>query len=244
MTVTSPGIASPSPGHPTANLSLEERIFRRLSEWQRRYPDGNGPRDPELEGLIYDFLYSNLRCVATVLPGMGWQAVDKRRDVTCRFTSVLNTAFLRIIDKYPTRLMQATSRSQLTGFVSKTMVNLLFSHERRQTTWKKIAERLGLTEAEDLQVRDILSHLADERRGYFEQRTSVQFAEGLEVIQSWDNSDQPDQQQYACVLRKRYIDQLSYDQIAAEMQLSKTTVENLLERAKYHLRKMCRSGVK
>lgn len=219
-------------------ITLEDQIFTRLRQWQSRHPNGDGPRDSELEALIYGFLYKNLRCVATVLPGLGRQAVNLREDAACRFTSVLNEAFTRILDRCPEKLHRAQTRSQLTGFVSKIMVNLMIDHERRDTLWNKVAERLGLTAEDDDQVRDILSHLCDDRREYFEQRTQVRFAAGLERIRAWDNSTDPREQQYAAILRKRYIDQLSYDQIGTEMQLSRTDVENMLERAKYQLRKL------
>jgi formylglycine-generating enzyme required for sulfatase activity len=148
---------------------LEEQIFQRLSEWQRTYPQGDGPRDPDLEGLIYQFLYRELRGVAAVLPGLGPQANNLRADVSCRFTNVLNKAFLKIIEKYPDQLMQSKSRKQLTGYVSRTMSNLMLTHYRRKGTFKKIVEQLGLTESEDAQISTALaaieSRLATEVQG-------------------------------------------------------------------------------
>ncbi len=220
-------------------VSLEQQIFSRLQERRSQYSAGAGLRDSQLESMIYDFLYQNLRCVAAVLPGLGRRAVNPRLDASCRFTSVLNEAFTRILDRCPEKLHRAQTRSQLTGYVSRIMVNLMIDHERRESTWNKVAERLGLTAEDDYEVRDILSHLCDDRRDYFEQRTQVRFAAGLEQIRSWDNSTDPGEQQYAAILRKRYIDQLGYAQIAVEMQLSRTEVENMLERARYHLRKRC-----
>lgn len=220
------------------NDPLEEQIFQRINEWQRKYPNGNGPRDPELEGLIYQFLYRELRGVAAVLPGLGWQANHPKQDVSCRFTSVLNKAFLRIIEKYPDKLMQSKSRKQLTGYVSRTMSNLMLNHYKRKGTFNKIMQKLGLTAAEDAQVRDILSHLAEEKANYFEDRTGMLFSQGLEVINCWDQSNDPDENARADVLRLRYVDGLSYDDIAREMSIDRNTVENLLEQAKYHLRKI------
>ena len=223
-----------------ANETLEDRIFRRLKEWQEKYPAGDGPRDSMLEADVYDFLYRELRGVATDLPGMNWKANDPRADVSCRFTSVLNKAFLRILEKYPDKLMQIKSRNQLTGYFSRTMSNMMLNHYKRKGTFRRIVERLGLTEDEDedAQAGDILSRLTEEKGTYFEKRTGIPFAAGLKQIREWDNSTDPDWNNRAQVLRLRYVDSLGYDEIATEMGLDRTAVENLLEQAKYHLRKL------
>jgi len=95
-----------------------------------------------------------------------------------------------------------------------------------------------LTEAEDAQVRDILAHIADEKGDYFHERTGISFSQGLELIRQWDESNDPDQNACANVLRLRYVDGLGYDDIAREMNVDRVSVENLLEQAKYHLRKL------
>jgi hypothetical protein len=43
---------------------LETEIFNRLKEWQTQHSTGDGPRDPELESLIYQFLYDRPRRTA------------------------------------------------------------------------------------------------------------------------------------------------------------------------------------
>ena len=80
--------------------------------------------------------------------------------------------------------------------------------------------------------------LADEKAEYFEQRTGVSFARGLELIRQWDESTDAEQNARAVVLRLRYVDGLSYDDIGREMNIDRHDVENLLEQAKYHLRKL------
>ena len=216
---------------------LEEQIFQRLSQRQRLGGAAGDAGDAELLDLIYRFLYVNLRRVAAVLPGMGQQARDVRQDASCRFTEVYNEAFVRILEKYPDKLMQARTRSELTGYVSKAMVNLLVDRNRRQSTWAKVAAALGLQEAEQQQTRDILTNLYDERAEYFEERTKVRFDEGLLKIQAWEVSADPAEREYAEILRKRYVDQLGYDQIGREMGLTSDEVRKTLDRAKYHLRK-------
>ncbi|MEY4186248.1 MAG: sigma factor [Planctomycetota bacterium] len=216
---------------------LEEQIFQRLSQRQRLGGAAGDAGDAELLDLIYRFLYVNLRRVAAVLPGMGQQARDVRQDASCRFTEVYHEAFVRILEKYPDKLMQARTRSELTGYVSKAMVNLLVDRNRRQSTWVKVAAALGLQEAEQQQTRDILTNLYDERAEYFEERTKVRFDEGLLKIQAWEVSADPAEREYAEILRKRYVDQLGYDQIGREMGLTSDEVRKTLDRAKYHLRK-------
>ena len=66
----------------------------------------------------------------------------------------------------------------------------------------------------------------------------MNFDSGLQQIQAWDNSSSAEERQYAEILRKRYVDQLGYDEIGREMWLTREAVENTLERAKYRLRKL------
>ncbi len=92
-----------------------------------------------------------------------------------------------------------------------------------------------MTQQEQQQTNAVLAGLFNERSKYFEQRTGVPFDQGLELIRQWDDSPDPELAARAEVLRLRYVDGLSYDDIAREMQIEKKSVENLLERAKYHL---------
>lgn len=229
---------------------LEDEIFQRLSQRQQGcgvYGVGEKTAadlrsDAELVDLIYRFLYVNLRRVAAVLPGMGQRARDQRQDASCRFTEVYHEAFVRILDRCPDKLMQSRTRQQLTGYVSRAMVNLLVDGHRRQSTWVKVAAALGLQEADQQQTRDILTYLYDERSEYFEQRTAVRFQQGLQQIQAWDASADPEERRYAEVLRKRYVDQLGYNDIGREMGITSEAVGRMLERAKYHLKKRVEAG--
>lgn len=229
-----PGMIHQAADHKT----LEDRIVQRLTAWQQKYPEGNGPRDMELEGDIYVFLYRALREIAHLLPGFDKRSVDPRADVSCRFTSMLNKAFERILEKYPDKLMRAKSRHQLQEYVSLTMSSMIMNHYKRENTYRRIIERLGWTESDDEQVRDILSHLADERSQYFEQRTGMPLQCALPLFEQWEQSEGAKDRDRARVLRLRYLDGLSYDDIAKAMKIDTEQVENLLEQAKYHLRKL------
>ncbi|MCA8995036.1 MAG: hypothetical protein KDA88_23870 [Planctomycetaceae bacterium] len=221
---------------------LEEKIFQRLRQWQDKHPNGDGPRDSELEGLVYRFLYRELRGIAAVLRGLGPQANNQQGDVSCRFTSVLHKAFVRIIEKYPDKLMQSKSRKQLTGYFSRTMSTMMLNHYKRKGTFQKIVEQLGLTEAEDAQVRDILSHLAEEKASDFEKRTGILFEKGLEVIKRWDESNDAEKNAWATALILRHVDGLGYDDIARELGMERfdssgcDVVRQLVEQARKRVR--------
>ena len=64
------------------------------------------------------------------------------------------------------------------------------------------------------------------------------FEKALRLIAEWDNSPKLSVRNRATVLRLRYCDGLSYDDIALEMNIDSLAVEKLLEQAKYHLRKL------
>lgn len=217
--------------------SLEDRIFRRLREWQAAYPDGDGPRDTELESDIYHFLYRELRGVAAMLPGMGWEANNPNVDVSCRFTSVLNKAFVRILEKYPDKLLRAKTRSQLTGYVSSTMSNMMLNHYKRKGTFRrKIEEFLGMTEQEQQATSAILAKLTLEKAVHFEKSVGVPFVKGLEMMKTWEQSNDVEERNRARALELRYAYGLSKDDVADRMGIARIELDRLIERAKHHLR--------
>ena len=219
--------------------SLEDRIFQRIRELESADAEGKAPvRDADLESDIYKFLYQELRGVATELPGMGWQANDPRRDLSCRFSSVLAKAFTRILDRCPEKLTRAKTRKHLTGYVSRTMSNMMLNHIKRKKKFNRIVEAIADREHGDAVTNDILSRLTYERAEYFEARTGMLFEKALRLIAEWDNSPKLSVRNRATVLRLRYCDGLSYDDIALEMNIDSSAVEKLLEQAKYHLRKL------
>lgn len=228
---------------------LENRIFEGLRTLQEQYPDGKVDRsDPALEaGVkalierleqdIYAFLYRELRRVATKLPGLGWAACSTDVDVSARFTSVLNSAFERILSSAPDKLYRTRTRKELTGYVSRTMTNLMLSHYKRKQIHKRAVGKLGLTATDTDMADAILARLAEIRAAYFESRIDIPFESALETIIVWGQSADPELGRRASVLRLRYVEGLSYDGIASDMGIAKADVERLLDRAKYHLRK-------
>ena len=226
-------------------LSLEDRIFQRLQELQDSSPDGEPTgRDTQLEADIYTFLYQELRRVVPDLPGMNWKANQTNADYSTRFTAVLNSAFVTILDRCPDTLMRLTTRSQLTGFVSRTMSRIMLNYYKRKGTGQAIIRKLGDSAGlDDAATDDVISRLADEPATYFERKTGRSFGPGLEVIAAWEDSSDPTVRQRGQAARLRFVDRLSYAEIAVELStsriaLTKSEVENLIEKAKYHFRAM------
>ncbi len=217
-------------------LSLEHRIFERLREWQLQYPGGDGPRDKQLEHDIYSFLYTELRRIAPLLPGLGPRANHPAADVSARFTEVLNQAFTRILEKYPDRLMRTQSRRQLTGYVSRTMSSLMLNHYRRRRAFQQAISSPDAPSREDACVEDILSQLTSTRAAHFENRHGVPFDSALELLQNWEGSSDPELTACSAALRLRYVDGLSYDDIASTLNLPRPEVELLLRRGRYRLK--------
>lgn len=221
---------------PASPRQSEQRIFQRLSDWQQKYPGGDGPRDPELEHDIYVFLYTELRRVAPLLPGIGPAANDRRADVSGRFTEVLNAAFARILEKYPDRLMRSQSRRQLTGYVSRTMSSLMLNHYRSRRAFQNAIRVPEVSAEHSQEVDDIVTRLVQERSVYFENRNGLPFSSALELIQSWESSGDPELSACGEALRLRYVDGLSYDDVAAALNQTRSEVELLLRRGRYRLK--------
>jgi DNA-directed RNA polymerase specialized sigma24 family protein len=224
------------PVSPMPQSSLENRIFERLRDWQRQYPGGDGPRDLQLEQDIYTFLYSELRHVAPLLPGLGHRANHPAADVSARFTEVLNQAFTRILEKYPDRLMRTQSRRQLTGYVSRTMSSLMLNHYRSQRAFQRALQSHEVSSREDAEVQDILSQITSTRATHFENRHGLPFESALELLQHWESSDDPDLRACSEALRLRYVDGLSYDDIATALDQPRSEIELLLRRGRYRLK--------
>jgi DNA-directed RNA polymerase specialized sigma24 family protein len=207
-----------------------------LSDWQRQYPKGDGPRDPELEGDIYVFLYHELRRVAPLLPGLGPGTNNLRADFSARFTDVLNSAFARILEKYPDRLMRSQSRRQLTGYVSRTMSSLMLNHYRSRQAFQRAIRVSDVSADRPDEVEDIFTRLVRERANYFENRNGLPFSSALELIQSWETSGDPELSACGEALRLRYVDGLSYEDISAAINQTRAEVELLLRRGRYRLK--------
>ncbi|MFM7056910.1 MAG: RNA polymerase sigma factor [Planctomycetota bacterium] len=216
--------------------SLELSIFQRLRDWQLQYPNGDGPRDRQLEHDIYTFLYSELRRIAPLLPGLGYHANHPAADVSARFTEVLNQAFTRILEKYPDRLMRSQSRRHLTGYVSRTMSSLMLNHYRHRRAFQKAISSPEVQSRDDDLVQDILSRLTSTRAAHFENRHGVPFESALELLQHWESSTDPELKACSEALRLRYVDGLSYDDIAATLNLPRPEIELLLRRGRYRLK--------
>lgn len=218
---------------------LEESILRRLGSWQEQYPEGDGPRDPDLEADIYSLLYATLPGVASVLPGVGWKANDPRGDYSCRFTSVLNEAFTRILAKCPTELLRKTSLKQLRGYVTRTMSNLMINHYVRKQTYTRIIDRFaGMSEVDQRAANPTLARIVKEKVAYFERRTGVTYNKAFKQIEIWEASSDPELQAMANALQLRYVDGLSYYDIGLELNVREKDVDEILKKAKELLRRL------
>ena len=211
---------------------LEDSILRRLRVWQEKYPSGDGPRDRDLEGDIYSLLYATLPGVASVLPGVGWKANDPRGDYSCRFSSVLNEAFTRILAKCPTELLRKTSLKQLRGYITRTMSNLMINHYRRKQNYNRIIDRfVGLSEVDQRAANPTLARIIQEKVAYFEERTGVTYDKAIQQFEAWEASSSIEERTMATAMQLRYVDGLSYYDIGLELNVRKPDVDEILKRA-------------
>jgi len=222
--------------------SLEDSILRGLRAWQEKYPNGDGPRDRDLEGDIYSLLYVTLPGVAAVLPGVGWKANDPRGDYSCRFSSVLNEAFTRILDKCPTELLRKKSLRQLRGYVTKTMSNLMINHYRRKQTYNRIIDRfVGMSEVDQRAANPTLARIIQEKVAYFEDRTGVTYDKAVQQIEAWEASSDMEERTMAEAMQLRYVEGLGYIQIAKELEICKCR-EDVECMCKDEIKRMLKNG--
>ncbi|MEM9367236.1 MAG: sigma factor-like helix-turn-helix DNA-binding protein [Planctomycetota bacterium] len=114
---------------------------------------------------------------------------------------------------------------------------MMLNHYNRRSRYQEILEDVRHQQPEDVVSEQLIAGLTEDRGDYFVERTGVDFAEGLRLLGEWEASSEIELRDRAAAMRYRYIDGFGYDQIAQQMRIGRGEVENLLERAKYHLRK-------
>ena len=214
---------------------LEQRIFHRLKKIKASAATHPIKLDSQLIEDIYLLVNHQLRFMVQKIPGLNWQSLNPNADVTARFTSVLNKAFERILEKYQDKLARAENARELRGYVSSVMSSIMLNHYGRKTRFAAILNKLGLTEEEERKRQEALGTLIAERASHFESRTGIQYKKFLDRLQTWAKSDDLGLQQLEMVLRLRYVDGMSHEDVASQMEIPKSMVKSLLEKARERL---------
>lgn len=181
--------------------------------------------EQKLGDFIYRFIHEHLR------PNFRRSFPGSSRDSAIRFTEMLNSLFVEVLEKKPDAVWKARSTTAIARHVSIALKNdirdALRSLERRE---QLAATGLPTCPKDQDSDSEYIEPIALARQAHFDQRHGISLADALEVMDSWTERGSPwlDREE---ALRLRYIDGLTYEAIAAQMQLSIARVKELVAEA-------------
>ena len=198
-------------------LRDEERLVGLLEQ------HANAPSkdlEDEIIGLVDEHFREALRPVLIKTFGKG--VASQQVDASVRYTNVVNDFFAKVLKQRDDAFWQAKTAKELRAWASRVMTNQVLDHFRR----KKLAPK----------VVDDIGEFADQRQTHFEKyNNDVRFEAALATLERWRvGSD--DERRLALVLQHRYIDGMSYDDIAEQLGIIKDEVYRIAEKAKKRLR--------
>jgi RNA polymerase sigma factor (sigma-70 family) len=136
-----------------------------------------------------------------------------------RFTAMMSDFFIKVLAGRPDEFWRARSASELRKWTSVVVSNLIRDHLRRENKYNNFDDGFGA--------------FVLERRDFFMAKTSLPLSEkALDLIDKWCNGGEPS----GLVLRHRFIDGMTREQIAEHLNVSVHTVRKTLDKAMDKLR--------
>jgi DNA-directed RNA polymerase specialized sigma24 family protein len=181
-----------------------------------------------LGDFIYRFIQEHLR------PSFRRSFPASSTDTAVRFTEMLNNLFVEVLEKKPDAIWRARSTQAIARHVSIALKNDI----RDALRSLKRRERLvatGLPTGPEDSDTEYIEPIALSRQAYFEQRHGISLADALEAMDSWTERGSPWTEREEA-LRLRHIDGLTYETIAAQMQLGVPRVKELIAEGLHALR--------
>ena len=175
--------------------------------------------EDEIIALVDEHFREALRPVLIKVFGKG--LANRQADVSVRYTSVVNDFFAKFLAERNDAFWRAKTAKQLRSWASVVMRNQVLDHIRRKKLFP--------------QAVDDIAAFADQRQVHFEKYNDVSFEQALATLERWKEGT-ADEQVMALVLQHRYIDGMTYDEIADQLDLEKDQLYRIAEAAKKRLR--------
>lgn len=180
-----------------------------------RYQDATGDDRQAIGNLILTKIRKHFN--ECLRPGLGRQFARSAQDTSIRYTAMVNKFFVEVLQKQPNQFWRAKSLRALRNFASTVIANDIRDVLRRQ----KLRGALG---------DDDLDDLAFARAEHFRGRHKLDLEVVLSRLEIWKERNEPWPQRER-VLRHRYIDGLTYEEIAQQEQCPIERVYRLKEDA-------------
>ena len=146
----------------------------------------------------------------TVVGGTG-------NDGQCRYTEMVNDFFVKVLDQRPDAFWKAQTAKALRTWASVVIANQMRDALRRQKTGQQI-------------INDILP-LLEQKRHYFQERYRKTFEEFLDQLAVWESSPDPQLQIQARTLQHRYVDGMTWRDVATQLGISDEALTKIRNQA-------------
>ncbi|MFM9966559.1 MAG: RNA polymerase sigma factor [Planctomycetaceae bacterium] len=138
-------------------------------------------------------------------------------DGQCRYTEMVHDFFIKVLEKKPDAFWKAQTAAALRTWASVVIANQMRDTLRRQKQGQQI-------------LADIMP-LIEQKRTYFQERYRKTFEEFLDQLASWESSSDKSLKLRAIVLRHRYVDGMSWRDIATQLGLSDEALTKIRNQA-------------
>ena len=188
----------------------------KLIELLHRHQAGDHSVEGEALELVDTYFRRSLRPVVAKV--FGTNAVGTTgNDGQCRYTEMVNDFFVKVLDKRPDAFWKAQTAAALRTWASVVIANQMRDALNRQKLGKQI-------------LADIMP-LIEQRRTYFQERYRKSFEEFLDRLASWESSSDKSLQLRAVALRHRYVDGMTWRDIALQLGLSDEALTKIRNQA-------------
>jgi RNA polymerase sigma factor (sigma-70 family) len=133
-----------------------------------------------------------------------------------RFTAMMNDFFTKVLEKRPDEFWRAKSATELRKWASVVISNQMCDYLRREKRYED-----GF---------DIIAPLVEERRDFFKEKTGMNFSiRALDRINVWCGREDDGERLLGWVLRHRFVDGMTREQIADQLNISVHSVRRALD---------------
>lgn len=154
---------------------------------------------------------------------VGKQLPEQRRgDQSLRYTEWMQNFFVKMLDKRPDAFWKAQTAKNLRVWSSVVIANMMRDYLKRKRRGQKLLAELA--------------PLIAEKQKYFEDRYETTFEDFLNLLAQWDASDDEKRRLMAAALRLRYVDGLTWQQIALDLGISDEQLTKIREQASRELK--------
>ena len=189
----------------------------KLIELLQRHQAGDHSGEGDILELVDKYFRAALHVVVRDKFGGVVARPMKGQDGRCRYTEMVNDFFVKVLAKKPDAFWKAETAKDLRTWASKVIARQMIDTFRRQKRGQQILD-------------DILP-LIEQKRAYFQERYAKSFEEFLDQLSIWEASTDQSLKRKAVVLRHRYVDGMTWRDIASQLDLSDEALTKIRNQA-------------